>query len=159
MKHSIVQITISIDESGNYVVQMDNTTGQRAFKTTDESVVRSAVDNYIQHNLETCGDPNKQIAIESKTFNEGDVVRFRTLKELKKLYPGEYRPPAFDEEILKKLEDKVFVVKSCERKTFHYRSVELYDHPCFASDLSEVPCHIENCEIYSWMLEEWKNED
>ena len=158
MKHSIIQITISIDESGKYVVQMDNTTGLRAFKTTDESVARSAIDNYIRHNLETCGDPNKQIAIESKTFNEGDIVRFRTLKELNKLYPGDYRPPAFNEDILKKLEGKVFVVKSCERKTFHYRSVELYNHPYKLSDLSKVPCFIKDCEIYSWMLEGWKNE-
>lgn len=159
MKYSIVQITISIDESGNYVVQMDNTTSRRAFKTTDESVVRSAVDNCIQCNLKTCGDPNKQITIESKTFNEGDIVRFRTLRELKKLYPGDYRPPAFDEEILKKFEGKVFVVKSCKRKTFHYQSVELYNHPCLVSDLSKVPCHIENCKIYSWMLEGLKNGD
>ena len=158
MKQSIIQITISVDESGNYIVQMDNATSQKAFKTAEGSVVRSAVDNCIQCNLKTCGDPNKQIAIESKTFNEGDIVRFRTLRELKKLYPGDYRPPAFDEEILKKLEGKVFVVKSCERKTFHYRSVELYGHPCFASDLLKVPCHIKDCEIYSWMLEEWKNE-
>ena len=159
MKQSIIQITISIDESGNYVAQMDNTTSQKAFKTTDKGVIRSAIDNYIQYNLETCGDPNKQVAIESKTFNEGDIVRFRTLKELKKLYPGEYRPPAFNEKILKKLEGKVFVVKFCKRKTFHYRSVELYNHPYKLSDLSKVPCFIKGCEIYSWMLEGWKNED